>query len=317
MKKIVNYLIDKARQCPLKIIFPEYQDRRIIEAASIIEKEGIALPIILDKSKLTPSKKEEFSLRFYERRKHKGLTLEEAREKLSNPLYYGLFMLGDGEADCLIAGAETTTGDVARGVIHCLKREANLISTVFIISTPSSYGEKGVLFFSDCAINPFPQGEELAAIALNVARFVKETFSFHPRLAFLSFSTKGSGKTEERERIKKAIEIFKSKEPNFSVDGELQADAALVPSVAERKIKQKSPVAGCANILIFPNLSAGNISYKLLQRLSKIEVIGPLFLGTQEVVSDLSRGCEIEDIVYTAAAAVVYAQNKRKSALRR
>ncbi|MCF7907492.1 MAG: phosphate acetyltransferase [Candidatus Omnitrophica bacterium] len=318
MDEIIKKLWGRAKSDPKVIVFPESQDERVIEAVKRIEQEKIAKPLLLTPDNLKPEHQEEFASIFFERKKAKGVTFEEARELMNNPLYYGAMMTRYGSADGLVAGAAYTTSSVLRAVLGCLEidKSAGVLSSAFIMIVPNcSYGENGVFVFADCSVIPQPSSGQLANIAISSARFTSKVLGVTPRVAFLSFSTKGSAKNKSIQKVKEAVEIAKSKNSGFSIDGELQADSALVPEIAARKLSE-SEVAGRANVLIFPDLDSGNICYKLTQRLANARAIGPIILGTVQPCSDLSRGCDVNDIVDCAAVTVIRAQEKSKTAKR-
>jgi len=241
------------------------------------------------------------------------MTLEEARELAENPLYYAAMMARRGYVEGFVAGAQLTSSAVIKAALSCLEldRSLGLISSCFLMAVPDcSYGENGVFLYADCGVIPYPTSEQLATIGITTARFAKEVLDFTPRIALLSFSTKGSAEGRWVDKIKEAVEIAKSKNSGFAIDGELQVDAALVPEVAKIKLGD-SEVAGRANVLIFPNLDAGNICYKITQRLAKARELGPIILGTVQPCSDLSRGCDVEDIIDCTAIAVIRAQRAK------
>ncbi|MBP7089179.1 MAG: phosphate acetyltransferase [Candidatus Omnitrophica bacterium] len=315
MDDIIKKLRDKAKKNPKKIVFPESRDERIVEAVKYIEKEGIAQPLLLTQDNLEPEKQEEFANLFFERKQVKGITFEESRELMENPLYYGAMMARYGYADGFVAGASLTTSTVLRAAINCLEidKKTGIISSCFVMVVPDCiYGEKGVFVYADCGVIPYPTSDQLAGIAISSAYFARDVLEITPRVALLSFSTKGSAEGRRVDKIKEAVEIAKSKNSEFLIDGELQGDSALVSDVAVRKVGE-SQVAGHANVLIFPNLDAGNICYKLTQRLAKARAVGPVVLGTIPPFSDLSRGCNIDDIIDCTAITVIRAQNNFKS----
>lgn len=319
MDSIISRLRERAKKNPKTIVFPEASDDRIIEAMKYIEKEGIANPLLLTHDNLDPEKQEEFANAFYERKHVKGVSFEEARELMENPLYYASMMIRHGYADGFVAGAKFTTSSVIRTAINSLEidRSVGLISSCFIMAVPDcSYGERGVFIYADCGVIPYPTSDQLANIAISCARFAKDVLEFHPRVALLSFSTKGSAEGRWVDKIREAVEIANAKNTGFAIDGELQADSALVPEVAKIKLGE-SDVAGKANILIFPNLDAGNICYKLTQRLAKARAVGPIVLGTVQPCSDLSRGCSVEDIIDCTAVTVIRAQKREKASKHR
>ena len=314
MEKIIQKIRSEAKKEPKKIVFPEANDERVIEATKYIEKEGIALPLLLTHNNLEPEKQEEFANIFFEWKKVKGTTYEEARELMENPLYYAAMMLRCGYADGFVAGASFTTSSVIRTALNCLEvdRKSGIVSSCFIMAVPDcSYGEEGAFIYADCGVIPYPTSEQLANIAISSARFAKEVLDFVPRVSLLSFSTKGSAEGRWIDKVRDAVKIAEDKNSGFIIDGELQGDAALVPEVAKRKLSE-SEVAGRANVLIFPNLDAGNICYKLTQRLAKARAIGPIILGTVQPCSDLSRGCDVEDIIDCTAVTAIRAQRRDK-----
>ncbi|MCK4463839.1 MAG: phosphate acetyltransferase [Candidatus Omnitrophica bacterium] len=308
----IDLIREKARQNPKKIVLPEGKEKRVIEAASIVEKEGIAKVILLRKTETHP-RLEEIVQTFWNLRKHKGISIDQAREYvLKEPVYFAALMTQLGMADGFVAGASHTTPDVARAAIHCLKidRKIRVVSSSFIIELENCpFGENGLFVFGDCGIVPNPTSLQLAGIALSSGMLLKRLFDVEPRAALLSYSTKGSAGGESVDKVLEALKIIREKDPDFLVDGELQLDAAIIPEVAGIK-SPGSPVAGRANVLIFPNLDAGNISYKLIQRLGNGRVVGPILQGITKPASDLSRGCSVEEIVDAVAVTVVRAQNR-------
>jgi len=315
MKEVIEKLRENAKKEPKKIVFPEAGDERVLEAVKYIEKEGIAEPLLLTQDNLEPERQEEFANLFFERKQAKGVTFEEARELMENPLYYAAMMARYGYADGFVAGAKFTTSLVIRTALACLEvdKEAGIVSSCFLMAVPNClYGERGVFIYADCGVIPYPTSEQLANIAISSARFAQDVLEIVPRVALLSFSTKGSAEGRWVDKIKEAVEIANLKNSGFLIDGELQGDSALVPEIASRKLGE-SEVAGKANILIFPNLDAGNICYKLTQRLARARAVGPIVLGTLQPCSDLSRGCEVDDIIDCTAITVIRAQKKAKN----
>jgi phosphate acetyltransferase len=228
---------------------------------------------------------------------------------LENPLYFGALMVYHDDADGLVAGSINATGDVFRPALQTIKTAPgiNIVSSSFVMVVPDCpYGEKGIMVFADCALNPEPNAEQLADVAIASAATGKALVGFEPKVAMLSFSTKGSGKHALVDKVVEATKIAKEKKPELLIDGELQADAALIPSIGERKAPN-SKIAGKANVLIFPDLHSGNIAYKLIERLAKAEAIGPISQGMKKPVNDLSRGCSVEDIVNVVAITVLQA----------
>ena len=325
-------LREKAKKDKKKIILPEGEDERVIRAAAFIANEGLAEVYLLGKEKeirgiadksseslegvnlidpFTDKGRDEIINGYYEIRKHKGLTPQEAEEiVMGNFVHYAAMMTRIGLADGFVAGASHTTSDVARASIHCLKldREIGTVSSSFIMELEDCpFGEHGLFAFGDCGIIPYPSAKQLAGIAIATSDLFRKLFDIDPRVALLSYSTKGSAKGESVDTIREALAKVRKKRPELMVDGELQLDAAIVPDVAERKCPD-STVGGRANILIFPNLDAGNISYKLSQRLGKARAVGPLIQGLNRPCSDLSRGCNWEEVVDTTVVTVIRAQ---------
>ncbi|MDK2822179.1 MAG: phosphate acetyltransferase [Clostridia bacterium] len=325
---LIQSIKDKAKGKKATIVLPEGTEERTIQAAGIIAKENIAKVILLgtkdeveavaqkfavDLSGLqiinpTEAEKfEEYAQDLYELRKHKGLTLDDARQLTKYPLYFGSLMVNKGDADGMVAGAQNTTGDVLRPALQIIKTEKGIssVSGAFIMIVPDcKFGENGIMIFADCAVNPNPTAEQLAEIAYLSGKTAKALVGFEPKVGMLSFSTKGSAKHELVDKVVKATQIAREKYPDLAIDGELQADAALVPEVGSSKAPG-SEVAGNVNVLVFPDLQAGNIGYKLVQRLAKAEAVGPVLQGMNKPVNDLSRGCSIDDIVNTVAMTVL------------
>lgn len=292
------------------IALPEYADRRVAEAARIIEKEKIANVLLLSQDKVSSSDRQRYIEEFYQIRKAKGLTLDMSAKLFEDTLYCAAMMTREGKADGFVAGASHTTSDMARAAIHCLGIDSriNIACSCFIMIVPDSiYGENGTFVFADCGIVPEPNARQLACISIASSEFSAKVLNIIPRAALLSYSTKGSAKTKSAEKIREALNLVKEMSPDLIIDGELQVDAAIVPEVAGIK-HPGSVVAGKANVLIFPNLEAGNIGYKLVQRLAKARALGPLILGLNKPCSDLSRGCFVEDVVDCVAVTAIRAQ---------
>lgn len=307
-----------------RIILPEGTEPRTLQAADRLIQDGICDIIMMGKSdeilakavelNLTHIKEakfidptdtaftEKYAQLFYELRKAKGVTIEDARKKVLNPLYLGCLLIKNGDADGQVSGALSTTGDVLRAAFQIIKprKGISVVSGAFLMLLPegSPYGTNGILVFADCAVVPNPTAEELAQIAVSTAQTAKDIAGIDPRVAILSFSTKGSAKHEMVDKVIEATRIAHEMAPDIQLDGELQADAAIVPSVGKSKAPN-SPIAGHANVLVFPSLEVGNITYKLVQRLSGAEAVGPLLQGLAKPVNDLSRGCSVEDIYKT------------------
>ncbi|SMB93584.1 phosphotransacetylase [Desulfonispora thiosulfatigenes DSM 11270] len=321
---LIESIKEKAKAKNATIVLPEGTEERTVQAAGIISKEGIANVILLGKEEEVKNvaktnnvdlsnvqiifpenhaKFEEYANTLFELRKAKGMTLEDAKKLTKNSLYFGALMVKSGDASGMVAGAENTTGNVLRPALQIIKTEKGIssVSGAFIMIVPNSeYGEEGITIFADCAVNPVPTAEQMAENAFLSARTAKDLVGFEPKVAMLSFSSKGSAKHELVEKVANATQIAKERYPELIVDGELQADAALVPSVGTKKAPD-SKVAGRANVLVFPDLQAGNIGYKLVERFAKGEAIGPILQGMAKPVNDLSRGCSVDDVVNTVA----------------
>ena len=329
--KLSQLIREKATKNPKIVVLPEGEEPRMIKAAETIINEGFASLILLGREENIKSKARELGIdlsnkikiinpkdseklkeyaeSYYQLRKHKGVSLEEAYQLLENPLYFGALMVYHDDADGLVAGSINATGDVFRPALQTIKTAPgiNIVSSSFVMVVPDCpYGEKGIMVFADCALNPEPNAEQLADVAIASAATGKALVGFEPRVAMLSFSTKGSGKHPLVDKVIEATKIAKEKKPELLIDGELQADAALIPSIGERKAPN-SKIAGKANVLIFPDLHSGNIAYKLIERLAKAEAIGPISQGMRKPVNDLSRGCSAEDIVNVVAITVLQA----------
>ncbi len=309
---IVKEIRERAKKNQKTIILPEGEDSRVIEAVKIIKSEGIAKLIVLKKGELDKKKLKEYSDSYFASRQNKGISQEEAHAIMSDPLFYSAMMVKQSLADGFVAGAAHTTADVARASFQCLglDKRFSVMSSCFIMSIPNcTYGENGVLLFADCGIIPDPSPRQLANIAVCTSELAKDLLDITPRVAMLSYSTKDSASGRFVEKMKEASNLAKQIAPDLIIDGELQVDAAIVPEVA--KIKDPDGIiAGKANILIFPNLESGNISYKLVQRLTSSRAIGPLLQGLNFPCSDLSRGCSVEDVVDCVAATAIRAQKK-------
>ena len=328
---VIEQIKAKAKLNKKFILLPEGTEERTIQAAALITEEGIAKVALMgdeleiaDKSAalgvnlsgveiinpITSEKFKDFSEKFYEMRKAKGVTPEKAGETMKNPLFFAAMMIKLDLADGMVAGAISTTGDTLRPGLQIIKmaKGISVVSSCFIMEIPDqTYGDNGVMIFGDCAVNPNPTAEQLAAIAVSSANTGKALCGIEPRVAMLSFSTKGSAKHELVDKVKEATDLVKQLSPDLMVDGELQADAALVEKVGQLK-SPGSPVAGKANVLIFPDLQSGNIGYKLVQRLAGADAVGPICQGFAKPINDLSRGCSIDDIVSVVAITAVQAQ---------
>lgn len=321
----------RAKKQMKTIILPEAEDARVIEAASKVIEQGFAKVILLGNEEqikrdandknldlngikiIDPNKsekKEEYAEALFELRKKKGMTLEEAKKIILEPIYYGMMMLKNNEADGLVSGAAHSTANTLRPALQILKTApgTKLVSAFFVMCVPDcEYGENGTFIFGDSGLNQNPTAEELSEIAISSAKSFEQLVQKQSKIAMLSYSTYGSAKSELTDKVIEATKLVKEKEPNLLVDGELQLDAAIVPEIGKSKAPG-SNVAGYANTLIYPDLNAGNIGYKLVQRLAKAEAYGPLCQGIAKPVNDLSRGCSADDIVGVIAITAVQAQ---------
>ena len=331
---MIDALKQKAKGKLTTIVLPEGNDIRVIEAASIASKEKLAKIFLVGKQQeiidnaenknldmtgvtiIDPStydKTDEFVAKFFEMRKHKGITEDEARKIITeNWVYFGAMMVREDLADGFVAGAFHTSGDVARAGIYCLgmDRAIGLLTSCFVVELDDkSLGHEGLFVYGDCAIIPYPSSRQLAGIAMACGDVINKLFDIEARVALLSFSSKGSAKGESIDKINEALVRIKEKAPDLLVDGELQVDSAILPDIAKSKCPD-SPIEGKANVLVFPDLDSGNICYKITQRLAKARVVGPLMLGLKKPCSDLSRGCGIEEVVDAIAFTAVRAQKK-------
>ena len=331
---LMNKIWDAAKADKKKIVLPEGNEERTMQAAEKIYKLGLAHPIlignreeILAKAKeldadlgqveiIEPDKSEnleKYVSAFYELRKNKGVTMEKAERIVRDPLYFATMMVKLDDADGMVSGAVHTTGDLLRPGLQIIKTAPGVscVSSFFIMHIPNSeYGANGTLLFADCAVNPMPTEEQLASIAVATAENARNLCKMDPIVAMLSFSTMGSAEHEVVEKVRNATTRAKELRPDLDIDGELQLDAAIVEKVAAQKAPN-SKVAGKANVLVFPDLQAGNIGYKLVQRFANAEAIGPVCQGFAKPINDLSRGCNVEDIINVVALTAVQAQHTK------
>ncbi len=329
----IDTIKERAKTNIKTIVLPESEDIRVLEATQKVLKEGYSRIILIgNKDKisdlakknnldltgatiidpLNSCKYEEYANKFYELRKTKGITLEQAKKVMQDYVYFGMMMIKNGDADGLVSGAAHSTADTLRPALQILKTAPNtkLVSAFFLMAVPNcEFGENGTFIFSDAGLNPNPTSEELSEIAISSAKSFEQLVGKKAKVAMLSYSTYGSAKSELVDKVVEATKILKEKAPNLEADGELQLDAAIVPEIGKSKAPE-SKVAGKANTLIFPDLNAGNIGYKLVQRLAKAEAYGPLCQGIAKPVNDLSRGCSSDDIAGVIAITAVQAQCK-------
>jgi len=327
--KFIDKIVEKAKKDIKTIVLPESTDIRIIEAASKISEQNLANIILIGNENeikkisghlniskiriIDPSNYEKFDEYvniFFELRKSKGITLEQARDTLKNPLFFGVMLVKQGEAHGMVAGAINSTANTLRPALQIIKTapSTKLVSSFFIMDVPNcEYGLDGMFVYADCGLIENPNAEELSEIAINSAKSFKQLIGDEPKVAMLSYSTYGSAKSELTEKVIIATLLAKEKDPNLKIDGELQVDAAIVEAVAKSKAPE-SKIAGSANVLIFPDLNSGNIAYKLTQRLAKADAFGPITQGLAKPVNDLSRGCSVEDIIGVVAITSIQAE---------
>lgn len=329
--KLINKIFEAAKKDKKRIVLPEGNEERTLVAVQEIQKQGFAYPILIGNEEeilgkaasldvdlngveiIDPEKSdrlEDYVKEFYELRKKKGMTIEKADKIVRDPLYFATMMVKLDDADGMVSGAVHTTGDLLRPGLQVIKTAPGVscVSSFFIMLVPGSkYGEDGLLLFSDCAVNPNPNEDQLAAIAIATADTAKNLCKMEPKVAMLSFSTMGSADGDLVQKVRNATEKAKALRPDLDIDGELQLDAAIVEKVAAQKAPN-SKVAGKSNVLVFPDLQAGNIGYKLVQRFANAEAIGPICQGFAKPINDLSRGCCSDDIVKVVAITAVQAQ---------
>lgn len=329
----IEEIKNRAKQQIKTIILPEATDIRILKAAQIVNKEKYAKVALIgnkeeierlikennlelgDTQIIDPAKSDktsEYAKELYELRKAKGMTEEQAQKLILEPIYYGMMMVKLNHADGLVSGAAHSTADTLRPALQILKTapDTKLVSAFFLMTVPDcEYGENGTFIFGDCGLNENPDDEALSEIAISSSKSFRQLVGKEPKVAMLSYSTYGSAKSESTEKVIRATEKVREKDKNLLVDGELQLDSAIIPEVANFKAPG-SPIEGNGNVLIFPDLNAGNIGYKLVQRLGKAEAYGPLCQGIARPVNDLSRGCTSNDIAGVIAITAVQAQEK-------
>ena len=333
---LIEQIIARAKSNKQRIVLPEAEEERTLIAADRVLADDIADLILignpdkvaalakehnlthLDKATLIDpencDKSEEYAQLLAELRKKKGMTIEEARKLVKNPLYLGCMIIKTNGADGQISGALSTTGDTLRPALQIIKTAPGITcvsGAMLLITKRPEYGENGILVVGDVAVTPVPDADQLSQIAICTAQTAKSVAGFEdPRVAMLSFSTKGSAKHEVVDKVVEALRLAKEKDPSLKIDGELQADAALVPSVGKKKAPG-SDIAGKANVLVFPSLEVGNIGYKLVQRLGDAEALGPILQGIARPVNDLSRGCSVDDIYKMVAITACQAMDAK------
>jgi phosphate acetyltransferase len=328
---IVTSFLEKSKQSNSRIVLPETHDDRIIQAAKRIAAEKIARIVLIGNlealqakgltidsewlSVVDPSDEavlNRLTDRYFEKRKARGMTRDVAMSTLrEKPHFVGALLVDEGSAQGMVCGADCTTAETLRAAIQCvgLNPKSSIVSSFFVMKTSNDqFGDDGVLFFADCAVNPDPNPDQLASIAMDTAASYVQLMNKEPRVGLLSFSTLGSAEHPIVNKVREALAIVHDKSPGLAIDGEFQFDAAIMPKVAEKKAPNSS-VAGRVNCLIFPTLEAGNIGYKIAERIGNAMAIGPILQGTKKPINDLSRGCSVDDVVYVTAITVLQANS--------
>ncbi len=331
--EFIEQIQKQAKEEKQKIVFPEGTDERILEASVVLVEEEIADIVLLGSEKeikaaaeeqevklpsevelidpVTSDCLEDYSQTYYQLREHKGISRQEAEEQVKDPLYFGSMMVKEGAADAKVAGAKNATANVLGAALRVIgtAEGISVVSGSFVMVLPESeFGAEGLLLFADTAVTPDPDAEQLGEIAISSAETFSNLVGAEPKVGLLSFSTNGSAQHQLVDKVSAATEQARKLAPDLVIDGELQADAALVPEVCQKKYPASS-LGGEANVLIFPDLQSGNIGYKLVQRLAGAEAIGPILQGIAQPVNDLSRGCSVEDVINVTAITAVQAQN--------
>ncbi len=333
--ELINQIKAKAKENLQRIVLPEAEEERTLKAAGEIVEQGLAEVILIGNPEIIATRAAEWGVNNLDKmtiidplnnpnkakyvdlmlqiRGSKGLTAEQAESLIVNPLYLAVLIIKAGDADGEVAGANNSTGDVLRPAFQYVKTKPGIsvVSGAFIMNVPQEFGDNGVMVFADCAVHPNPTAAELAQIAVSTGHTTRAIVGMEPRIAMLSFSTKGSAKHEMVDKVVEATRMAQEMDSTLMIEGELQADAAIIPSIGEKKAPG-SKIAGHANVLVFPTLEVGNIAYKLVQRMAGADAVGPILQGMAAPINDLSRGCSIEDIVSLVAITAVQCQGEKK-----